>query len=1071
MATLDDLKSILSIQQKEGAGNASIDEIKQLKSLIEKFLNQSETTRKYLQQEFSPNKQSERLKQYTQNIEKIFESKGFDENYKKRINKLNSVVLDKLDVLKRQIDAQGSENINITDKDKKYLSKELIKEFEKVDNGLKESFEDALKKASNAEDVAKLLDLGQKTLSNNKMEFSKLSNANEILKKNQKNISSLVLKTGEAMLEGTKEFFKPIADFVGGLFSEIKAIFSTLLQPLSPFINAGKAMWKVFMGGGKTPEQKANESRELIKKTALKILDFVKPGAYMSLELDDLKKADILSREAVTKSIDAFSNFTNKNENGEFIEKALKSNEKNVSSNLGIGGKGFSKYVVEMLDKIYARLTGKDKKVSNKKQDNLLYQQLYQQNNKINTAVKDLSTGQTNLDEKAEKGNKMLRAIELASYRRYLILLGQMLIMLPVILMAGLILGFVMLFILAWLVGGIFRQLLISGFKKIILSALDWLFKAVDSILNFVDSVFSGDWGDGLVGGFGEKLKEFAIIVLPQIGEIMWFFIQKYFSLMFIKLPPILAKVVGKILPILVEYILKLPFFIIESLLKVFGINTSWFKYIYKTIDGIVWLLTPIFKLVSWLVAVAAPIAITVVLIMKAVGIIMGIISFLAPIVSFIGTVISIIGSIFSGIGAAVSFLAPVLAAIPVIGWIILAIGAIAAVIWWFWDDLKPIFDWLGGVFVTAWDFWVDVLGSMWEVIKQIGGVILYYATLPLRIGLNLLGQLLDKVPFVPYIPLGDNLFNAIGVTVPQFAEGGVVNQETFAVVGEGGAPEAIIPLNQSGIAFMLKTIAPLFAGLIVSLISPILGAIGLGWLLGGVTGLFSNMFGGKEEKTEQKVSLSDIGIEQIKNIVIEPIKNIVIDEFTNIKGMLHDIIAVLDIAISILMPLEILLMPLAALFGIVGFSFAGNTSNSLTKKIDNILSINKKIEVLTTATLIEVLKSRNTPMQQSSSAAKWWNPLTWGGDSSVPSVPSQSIDNSMFSDVSQINIEEGSQNLRGVYDKLDLIIKSVEDVKANGSQRIIEKSDSNVTHMNSKDPAYEFSKYLATGIVAEGDL
>jgi hypothetical protein len=119
------------------------------------------------------------------------------------------------------------------------------------------------------------------------------------------------------------------------------------------------------------------------------------------------------------------------------------------------------------------------------------------------------------------------------------------------------------------------------------------------------------------------------------------------------------------------------------------------------------------------------------------------------------------------------------------------------------WGLIKPVVDWIWGGLKIGFEYIWYGIKFIWELLKNISAVILYYTTLPLRTVLNIIG---GKMPrWLGGGKWGDGLFGALGIQAPRFEFGGIVTQETIGIIGEAGDNEAIIPLNDRAVGFFLK--------------------------------------------------------------------------------------------------------------------------------------------------------------------------------------------------------------------------------------------------------------------------
>ena len=218
-----------------------------------------------------------------------------------------------------------------------------------------------------------------------------------------------------------------------------------------------------------------------------------------------------------------------------------------------------------------------------------------------------------------------------------------------------------------------------------------------------------------------------------------------------------------------------------------------------------------------------AAIAIPLVAIAVPLGAVTGALAGLAPLAAGVGAAFAAIGPILSG-------LIPLIAGIftgPV-GWVALVVAAGAA-IYAFRDQIGQAFQAIGQIFMDAanWykttfidpiislgqsvvDFYKNVFSTIGNAIKApfqaalgfvrslVNGMLQGIAG-AINGVVNSINRIISaanaalrklKLPPIPLLP---------NVGIPQFAEGGVVNGPTLAMVGEGGEPEYIIPASKMG--------------------------------------------------------------------------------------------------------------------------------------------------------------------------------------------------------------------------------------------------------------------------------
>jgi hypothetical protein len=541
-----------------------------------------------------------------------------------------------------------------------------------------------------------------------------------------------------------------------------------------------------------------------------------------------------------------------------------------------------------------------------------------------------------------------------------------------------------------------------------------------------------------------------------------------------------------------IKIVLRLPIAIVETVLNAFGIDTSWFKYIYSVVDVIGSILKyTIVPILAGIAAYAIPTLIAGMLALRiwtaAKWVWDSIMWAKDAAWKAINGIIKIVPIILGGLWTFIStmlvpFIISALAAIPVIGWIILAIAGLITLVVVFWDEIKGvlvgIYDWTIGVFKASWDFIVNIVTSIWwavqyvwGILKNIGNIIMYYVTLPMRLGLNAIG---NSVPWIGGA-WGDWFLGAVGVTAPQLAEGGIATKEVLAQVGEAGDSEAIIPLNEAGMAFMLKIMAPLFAGLMISLISPILGAIGLGWLIGGAVGFLGNMFGSEEEKnSNNKIEKQ---IEQLNIEVLSNGNNILsVLEKVDISSMiLEKCFKVIKFISNVIFSALTLLSLIGNIFGfssIVGGilgSFSGNKKLDFFEVLDK---ISEDVGFIKKSYMLDKYFSneQQEPMMAVGGIVTRQTRATIGEAGPEAVIPLNSSGFNYITNIfNSLGEDKEIEGMSGLNNKLDKIISDIGELKTKPTY--IENGDNTNNSPRSSDPVYEFSKFLATGIVADGEI
>lgn len=190
----------------------------------------------------------------------------------------------------------------------------------------------------------------------------------------------------------------------------------------------------------------------------------------------------------------------------------------------------------------------------------------------------------------------------------------------------------------------------------------------------------------------------------------------------------------------------------------------------------------------AWLIAMG-PIAIVIAAVVALVALIIAnwdmVVSAVTAALQFIWSIITTVWSaITSAIGAALSFVVGLFTG----AWAAVVSGVQAALsfISGLWNGFLGI---LGGII----DKVKGVLGSIWDGLKAgakaaVNGAISIVNGI--ISGLNFVIDGINLIPGVdiPHIP-----------KIPKLAEGGVVTKPTLAMVGEGGEPEAVVPLSKLG--------------------------------------------------------------------------------------------------------------------------------------------------------------------------------------------------------------------------------------------------------------------------------
>ena len=225
----------------------------------------------------------------------------------------------------------------------------------------------------------------------------------------------------------------------------------------------------------------------------------------------------------------------------------------------------------------------------------------------------------------------------------------------------------------------------------------------------------------------------------------------------------------------------------------------------------------------------------------KLTATIFGILAVAGPLLMFLGSVMSIIpaiagalpflGAAFAALSGPVGIAIAIIAAVIAIGVLVVKnwdwvkekaaviwesvkdiVGSIADGIKWYFENMTPI-----GFIISNWekissaatsifgkvvDFFKSIPGKIKSAFSSLADIMLAPFRLYVRgfeSAINWIIDQLNKVSgLVPdWFPGGGGL-SIPEISLPFFAEGGIVTRPTLAMVGEAG-PEAIVPLNQAG--------------------------------------------------------------------------------------------------------------------------------------------------------------------------------------------------------------------------------------------------------------------------------
>jgi hypothetical protein len=235
--------------------------------------------------------------------------------------------------------------------------------------------------------------------------------------------------------------------------------------------------------------------------------------------------------------------------------------------------------------------------------------------------------------------------------------------------------------------------------------------------------------------------------------------------------------------------------------------------------------------LITWFTALPGPVQVTI----GAIGGLLALFIALAPAISAIVTIGGALGALFATGGAlasAGSVIAGILTVIQLtfagvltflsgtvmpaliaffsgpVGWTVLAVAAVVAMgiafrepltkfLRWLWEWGKPIRQFWLNLWNGAAGFAKGAFETAAGVVKNIFRGMLQYVVDRINVAAGLINVLIrafNRLP-APNIPLIPEL------TVPAFAQGGVVDRPTLAMVGEGGEREYVVPESKMAAA------------------------------------------------------------------------------------------------------------------------------------------------------------------------------------------------------------------------------------------------------------------------------
>ena len=128
---------------------------------------------------------------------------------------------------------------------------------------------------------------------------------------------------------------------------------------------------------------------------------------------------------------------------------------------------------------------------------------------------------------------------------------------------------------------------------------------------------------------------------------------------------------------------------------------------------------------------------------------------------------------------------------------------------------VKKVIDGLVGIFTTVFDKIKDIVGGVFDGLSDTFKDVINTVVGLLEDGLNFaikgLNIILDGIDTAagPWVNFGE----VPEVNIPELARGGVVNSPLLAMIGEGGRPERVEPLDPDGLSKRDKAMITLLSG------------------------------------------------------------------------------------------------------------------------------------------------------------------------------------------------------------------------------------------------------------------
>lgn len=266
-----------------------------------------------------------------------------------------------------------------------------------------------------------------------------------------------------------------------------------------------------------------------------------------------------------------------------------------------------------------------------------------------------------------------------------------------------------------------------------------------------------------LAGEIVPVLSELISTLLPPIMQLIQGLLPVIMQLVQTVLPPVM-QIINKLIPPLMQ--------IINAILPVV---TALVQALGPVIDALMLAINPILDVVIQLIPPIAQIITQLAPIITLIGqLVAMIIEQLAPVISFIA---ELIGSVLNAAFASIS---------PII-------EGVTAIFSGLIDFISNVFS---GNWSAAWDAIVGVFGNIFGTIVEI-------AKMPINAVINAINFCIEKINGISvtvpdWVPvLGGETFGFNIPTIPTLATGGIATAPTLAEIGEGGEPEAVIPLSK----------------------------------------------------------------------------------------------------------------------------------------------------------------------------------------------------------------------------------------------------------------------------------